>query len=443
MIMRMGKRKFVEALSLFLIMALVGCVSVEKRYKKGQELESKGRLEEASLRYIRVLTKDPGMEDARQRLADVGSRLVDTYLAQARAHESDGAYENAVAALNRIDDLRGRASQVGVPLSVPDDYADFRRDMIDAAVASLSRQGEDLENAGNWPDALRRYELLRTYPLASDQMRSVDEARARVLLRWSEQDLASGFFRAAYGHAQGAMDIFGPDSRTGAEGRAIQKAALEAGTKTVAVLPFWASPGIGDRAPRGMESKLYNTLLYEHMDAPVLFVGPIDPGAVHRELSRLRIRSGEIPLRAAVMVGQALNADFVVIGWLESYLQEDGVPEETARKASLRRDRSTYATYTEKRYTVKLTGEVMYRIVELASRRVVDEETVIATASGQFRRCYFDGDTTTLDLSRDERALFDKEGWLRAEEELQASLDNKLAEKIAASIFERVLRFVR
>jgi tetratricopeptide (TPR) repeat protein len=443
MITRMEKRRSIGVLSLFLVIALAGCVSVEKRYKKGQELESKGRLEEAAQRYIKVLAKDPGMDDARQRLADVGSRLVDSYLTQAHAHESDGAYEDAVSALDRVDDLRSRTSQVGVTLAVPEDYADFRRDMIDAAVASLFRQGEDLENAGSWPEALRRYERLRTYPLASDQMRRVDEARARVLLRWSGQDLASGFFRAAYGHAQGAMDIFGPDSRTGAEGRAIQKAALEAGTKTVAVLPFWASPGAGEKAPRGMESKLYDTLLYEHMDTPVLFVVPIDRGAVHREMSRLRIRSGEIPLRAAVMVGQALSADFVVIGWLESYLQEDGVPEETARKAPLRKDRSTVATYSEKKFTVKLTGEVMYRIVELASRRVVEEQTVSVTASGQFRRGYFDGDYTTLDLSRDERALFDKEGWLRAEEELQARLDNKLAEKIAASIFERVLRFVR
>jgi len=143
--MRMGIRISIGTLSLFLVMALAGCVSVEKRYKKGQELESKGRLEEAAQRYIKVLAKDPGMEDARQKLADVGSRLVDTYLAQARAHDSNGVYENAVAALNRIDNLRGWTSPVGVTLPVPDDYADFRRDMIDAAVASLFRQGEDLE----------------------------------------------------------------------------------------------------------------------------------------------------------------------------------------------------------------------------------------------------------------------------------------------------------
>jgi hypothetical protein len=160
-------------------------------------------------------------------------------------------------------------------------------------------------------------------------------------------------------------------------------------------------------------------------------------------MSRLRVRSGEIPSRTAGTVGLALNADFVVVGWLESYLQEDGVPQETARQAPFRRDRTKTAAYTEKRTTVKLTGEVMYRILEPASRRVVDEERVVANASAQFRRAYYDGDYTTLDLTRDERMLFDKEGWLRAEEELQASLVKKLAEKIAASVFEKVLRFVK
>jgi len=443
MIMNMKPRPFSAIVSVFLLMALVGCVSVEKRYKKGQELESKGRLEEAAQRYITVLTKDPGMEDARQRLADVGARLVDDYLARAQADEADGLFENAAEAIARIDSLRGRTSQVGVTLSVPDDYADFRRDMIDAAVTSLFRQGEDLENAGNWPEALRRFERMLPYPLSPDQRLRVDEARGQVLIRWAEQDMARGSFRSAFAHAQSAMEILGPDSGTGAEGRAIQKAALEAGTKTVAVLPFWADPGAGNRAPRGIEGRLYDTLLYEHMDAPVPFVGPIDRGAIHRELSRLRVRSGEIPSQTATLVGLALNADFVVVGWIESYIHEDGVPEEIARKAPLRKDRAKYDAFTEKKYAVKLTGEVMYRIIDPVSRRVVAEETVAATASAQFRRAFYDGDYTTLDLSREERMLFDKEAWLRAEEELQAGLVNKLAERIAASVFERVLRFVR
>jgi len=426
-----------------LIIALAGCASTEKRYRKGQRLESEGRLDEAAERYIAVLAKEPGRTDARERLADVGGKLVRDLLAQARDHEAAGRYDSAVTAILGLDGLRDRTAQVGVPLEVPPDYAGFRRDTVDAGLDSLFRQGADLESQGNWAEAAKRYDRLLAYPLDTDDRLRVDDVRARALVRWAGQDLERGSFRAAYGHAQSALEIYGPDGERGAESRSIQKAALDAGTRSVAVLPFWADPGAGDRAPRGIESKLYDTLLYEHLEAPVLFVGPLDRGAIHREMTRLRVRSGEIPLQTAAVGGQALNADFVVVGWLESYLEEEGVPSETERKVPLRRDKSRYATYTERKFSIKLTGEVMYRIVEPASRRIVEEEAVAATATAQFRRGYYDGDTTALDLSRDERMLFDKEEWLRAEEELQKDLIDKLADKIAASVFERVLRYVK
>jgi hypothetical protein len=212
---------------------------------------------------------------------------------------------------------------------------------------------------------------------------------------------------------------------------------------TVAVLPFWIDPGAGEGTPRGLETKLYDVLLYERMDEPPLFVGPIDRGAIHREMVRLRVRSGALSDRTAAQVGQALRADLVVTGWLESYRQEDAAPEEIARKAVLRRDRVTPAAYTEKRYTVKLTAEVMIRIVDPVTRKALDEATVSGQASAQFRRAAYDGDYMTLDLTREERALFDREAWLRAEEDLQKRLVDNLAERIAPVVFDRVLRFVR
>lgn len=437
------KRKFLVIFSLFLVFVLMDCASVEKRYQKGQELESRGRLEEAAQRYIKVLAKEPTMEDARVRLVDVGARLIDTYLEQTHAYESTGAYENAVSTLNRIDSLRRRTSQVGVILPVPDGYEDFREEMVAAAVASLFEQAEGYERSGNWAEALRRYDRLRAYPLSPEQFQKANEARARVHIGWAEQDLARAYFRAAFGRAQQAIDILGPDSDIGAHALDIQKMALEAGTRSVAVLPIWVADGVADEAPRGIEAELYDTLLYEYLAKPVLFVAPIDPGVIHRELRRLRIRSGEITQQTASMVGLTLNTHFVVIGWIESYLFEEGIPEEIEHRVTLRRERSTSVTYLERKYTVELTAEVFYRIIDPAASRVIDEETAVAKVSGQFRRAYYDGNYTTLDLSREERLLFNKEEWLRAEKELEEMLINKLAEHMAASIFERVLRFIR
>ncbi|GAI60883.1 unnamed protein product, partial [marine sediment metagenome] len=74
-------------------------------------MERKGRFEEAARYYIKVLSKDPTFEDARQRLKNVGVRAIDIFLKQAYAYESAKAYEDTVRVLNRIDDLRRRAEK--------------------------------------------------------------------------------------------------------------------------------------------------------------------------------------------------------------------------------------------------------------------------------------------------------------------------------------------
>ena len=443
MINRTASRPFTAVVSVLLVGALAGCVSTEKRFRKGQVLESQGRLEEASQRYIAVLAKEPGREDARRSLEDVGARLIDDWLDRARDFGTEGRFEEAVSAIRHIDGFRDRAGQVGVTFAVPEDYRDFRRHMIDSAVAALFRQAEELESAGDWPGAVARYDRLRSYALSPEETLRADEAHGHVLIRWAEDDMSRGSFRAAYGHAQSALALVPSGGDAAAAARSLQKSALDAGTRTVAVLPFWADPGVGAGTPRGLENRLYDALVFERLDEPVPFVGPIDRGAIHREMDRRRVRDGDIPDRTAAAIGLALRADFVVVGWLDRFRQEDGVAQETPRKAPLRRDRTVSATYTERRFTAKLTGEFVYRILDPVTRRTVDEETVSAEVSAPFRRASFDGDPATLDLSREERALFDREAWRRAEEELEDELVDKLAEKIASGLIERVLRYVK
>lgn len=438
------KRIFLSALSLFFIFAFINCVSVEKRFKKGEEMERKGRLEDAARYYIKVLAKDPTFEDARQRLENVGARAIDIFLNQAYAYESAKAYEDTVRVLNRIDDLRRRAEKVGVRLPVPDDYADFQQEMTGAAIASLFEQGEYSEHAGDWTEALRKYDRLkRIYPLSPAENMRADQARGRVYTKWAEQDLARQYYRAAFRHAQKTIDIIGPGKGPGITAREIQRIALTAGTLTVAILPFWSSERVADEAPRGMARELYDILLYEYLSEPVLFVAVADPGMVHREIRRLRFRDRALSRNMAVRVGQNINTDFVVIGSIESYLQEEKDPQEKVHKVRLRKDKSSFTTYVEKKYTVKLTVEVEYQIIDSTRHRVIEEKTINTKVSDKFRRGYFDGDYTTLDLSRSERRLFNTEEWRRSEKKLEDKLIDKLAERLADRIYKRILGLIK
>jgi len=438
------KIKFLPIFSLSLVFALNNCVSIEKRFEKGKEMESKGRFEEAARSYIKVLEKDPTWEEARQRLENVGARAIDIFLKQAYSYESAGAYEDVVGVLNRIDDLRRRSDKVGVMLQVPNDYADFRQEMTTAAIVSLFKQGEYSEQVGDWAEAIRKYERLkRLYPLSPAQNQRADQARARVFIKWAEQDLAREYYRAAFDRAQKAIDILGPNSVKGLNALELQKAALNAGTRTVAALPFWSSERVENRAPRGIVRELYDVLLYEYLSEPILFVALTDPGRIHREMRRLRFRDKEITRQMAARVGQNLNTDFVVIGRVESYLQEEKLLQEKVHKVRLRSDKSSYTTYKEQKYTVKLTAEVKYEIIDSIRGRVVDKKTVNTEVSDQFRRGLYDGDYTNLDLSRSERRLFNREELHRAEQELEDKLIDKLAERLADSIYERILRFIK
>jgi len=444
MMIKRKKRKFLLVLSLFLIFALNYCASTEKRFKKGKEMESKGRFEEAARYYIKVMEKDPTWEETRQRLENVGPQAIEILLNQAYAFKSAEAYEDVVVVLNRIDDLRRRSDKVGVMLPVPNDYADFRKEMTTAAIISLFKQAEYSEQAGDWAEAIRKHERLkRLYPLSPAQNQRADQARARVFIKWAEQDLAGEYFRAAFDHAQKAIDILGPDSASSANALEIQKAALKAGTRTVAVLPLWSSRRVADEAPRGMVRELYDVLLYEYLSDPVLFVAPADPGRIHREIRRLRFRDKEITRQMAARIGQNLYTDFVVIGRVETYLQEEKILQEKAHKVRLRSDKSLYTSYIEQKYTVKLTAEVKYQIIDSTMRRVVDNKTVNTEVSDQFRRGIYDGDYTNLDLSRSERRLFNREELHRAEQELEDRLIDKLAERLADSIYKRIFRLIK
>ena len=240
-------RRFHPLLFLALLAVAAGCVSTQKRYEKGVRLQAEARYAEAARYYVKVLEKEPDWEDARARLEAVGGRAIDGFLEEAERAEEEGRYEAAAEALDRLDGLRADAEAVRVPLPMPSGYDAYRAAVTDAALADVLRRAERAEREGDWADALEAYRRAQSqYALSEGEAADLDRRQADVLLRWSEEELERGRYRAAFDRAGEAVEIVGSEGRVGRAARRLQDAAVVAGTRHVAWLPVAVASSVAD-----------------------------------------------------------------------------------------------------------------------------------------------------------------------------------------------------
>lgn len=435
-------RRLLVVLGMAIILA--GCVSTQKRYEKGQALEADGRYLEAAGYYVKVLEREPGWADARVRLQEAGDRAVAAQLDAARTAEADGRFDQAVRALDAVADLARRAAAVDVRLAVPDDLDAYRREMTDEAVEVLFRRGETAEEQGRWADAIEAYDRARArYRLTTPQQEALAEARARTLVRWGADDLARGRHRAAYDRAAQVLKGWAPDTPMGRQAQALQQDALAAGTRHIAFLPAGGTDRALDNAPRGLLRALDDVLAYDHWAQPPPFLAAADPAHLHRELRRLRYDRQRITEHQAAEIGRSVDADDVVLVDLTAFSWEE-VDRQSERRTARTRGRGAVDTaYVVERYRVRVRGEAAYVVLDSRTRAVVDRGTVTAEAADRFVRGVYAGDARDLDLSRRDRALFDRDALEEAERVLETAFVEDLAQRLASHIYEDLLRRVR
>lgn len=433
-----------------ILIAASGCVSTQKRYEKALDREARGQYAEAAALYVKVLQREPHREEARTRLRDVGARAIDACLREAEAAERAAAYEQALRALDRLDALRARTATVGVRLPAPDAYTAYRKTLTEGAYASVVRQGEGAEQAGRWTDALHAYERAGRYASTEAQHTTVTEARARVFVRWGEQELARRRYRSAYAQAEQAAVLLNAAHPLRARARALQEVALEQGTRVVAFLPLWRTDTAARSAPPAWLGDLNDALLLDHWLKPPRFLAPHDPLDLRRALRSLRYDRLVLTHRQAAEAGRFMEADYVVLGELVTFDRAERNLEEERRTAPLRRRGATLAghdarrdtTYVIQRYELTLTAEVSYRVVDVRRHRVIDEGTVALSVEEAFRRGLYAGDPRTLDLSGSDLRLLDEGAQREDERVLADALSIALAERIAAHVFDDVLRHI-
>jgi tetratricopeptide (TPR) repeat protein len=415
--------------------ALAACASAGKRYEQGLELEQRGRPADAAQRYVDALKKDPTLADARARLLDTGSRAVADYVAQADAQESGARYADAADLLRKLDDLRGDAAGVGVPLQPPTGYEQRRRDTFDRAVDQAVSESDgaitrgDFSGAVDWLDrATRRWEPT---PAARDRL---EHARSDAFLAWAKGELAAGHFRAAYDRAAQAAAITGAADAAAT----LQQDALRRGTVRVAILPVGGRAAARDRLPDDLFAELNDELSINYWSRSPLWLDVVDPVAAGREARRHGAARQPIEPAQGAQIGRTLGARIVVVMEVDSVRRTEGAVQSQRRTARIRSGADTAYTIHEGR--VETWARVTYRVVDASGwGRIADAGSVTASSGATFRRAEYHGDWRTLALSSGDRALFETPDRAPSRETVR-ELVSGLSTRLGRDVYETLLR---
>ena len=186
-----------------------------------------------------------------------------------------------------------------VDLTVPDDYAAYRADLLRTTADALVEEGARAEEAGDWPAAADAYERARGYVQSDERATRLREAQAQVLLRWSEDAMARDRYRTAYDRADRINSLLAEDHPLRDEAFALQSTALERGTRTVAFLPLWRTNRAAAEMSRFFLRDFNDALQLDQWDAAPRFIAPADPLAARRTLRRMGLARSVLPRSAA------------------------------------------------------------------------------------------------------------------------------------------------
>ncbi len=423
-----------------LLLTTTGCLSTSKRFERALSYEEAGEYARAARDYLQVLQKEPDRKGARDGLARVGAIAIGNYLDEAGEREQAGAFEDAISLLDELDELRTDAYGVGVNLSVPPDYDQYREDLVASALAALIGSGERAEQNGSWQEAIDQYErALTNYDVTVDQAEALRLAMARVFVKWGEEERQREYFRSAYRLGGEAISVLGLDHPRAISAIELQDRVLAEGTRYVTFFPIQIDERTSESAPAGVLQELNDMMQYEFWSAPPPFVASTDPVQMRRELRRTDIRN-RIPLPEAIQIGRILEADYIVLSQAITLNMEESRIRDKTIETRTRGRNSLDTTFTERSFTAELNAEILYRLIDVESQREIDQGTVELDVSRRLAKGIYAGDFRDLDLSYDQRRLFDEEELNEELHALEDELLDELGPKYADTVFEEILK---
>ena len=420
----------------------VGCVTTEKRFKKGMDLEEKGRLVEAAEYYIRVLSDDQDYSEARDRLTIIGPQIVDDRMLDASNRTAAGQYVAAYDQYLAVEAFLRQTANVGVILQRPETLDELKLAADSRAYDQLLTRAAGAAADGDFARAVETYGRARSWhSITEEQLRAIDAEVARVEYMWSRRLFDDGQYRAAFEHTASALALVQPNSDLHRELAMLQERAVADGSAVVAFLPVGQTDDVMRLAPDALTDDLNDVLLYEYWSVPPVFILTADPIVVRREMRRITGRAARVVSRNdAIDIGRAVDADYVVAGEMTRYQDEEKGVRERTYEVQTRGRNPIDTSYVVRRYTINRDARVAFRIYDVRRRASVDQGSADARTSLEVERGVYPGNYNDLDLDGNQLALFDPYEIDRQNQTLDEALADEIAGQLADKIIGEILQ---
>ena len=201
----------------------------------------------------------------------------------------------------------------------------------------------------------------------------------------------------------------------------------------VSITPTWRTDDAASFLSDDFLEALNDDLELTGWTQPPLFIAVADPILVRQELRDLRLSRALLSAPEASRVGRGLGTPYVVTAWIEMFtVTEQDVRQElrTAQAGKL-----GTRQYTVLEGTLDYRVRVQYSVVDSYRQVVIRERTVELQESGSFERAFYAGDWTQLELSRNERRLFDPNRMRDFELAVEDRLVQETSERLARKVF--------
>lgn len=415
---------------------VAACASAEKRLEQGMELQMQGRFDQAVVRYVEALEKDPELQEARDRLVEAGDSAISGHLRELARWNSAGDQVRAVRHVNAIDGLLARARTVGVRLPIPADYTQRRMATLEGAVEGYLEEGEVARERGRWQDALAAFRQARRFEPTAEQRDRSFEGEAGTLLDWATAELERGSLRRAYDVAAQVHTVEGAPRELSLEAESIMGEALALGEVEVMPLPVVVGGRRPDPGLLDLEVRVNDLLAQGPWRSPPPFIRLTGDAQVRDVVREATALGSGLRAPAVGLLLRLVEADYGA--WLELISMDATEFDVNQIPRSVRTRDGRQTSYVLEEGTRRLRAEARVMVVDRVGNPLTDV-VVVGTGEGPFRRGLYEGSPDDLSLDRREVDYFDRLVLEAQESAIRQALAEDLAGLLASAVFEPVL----